>query len=100
MPPAPERTPLPTDARALPATEAETLAALGAGVTGLEAATVLVAGVFLGSAAWWLGLSGTVSAIRHALSDRTLVWINRIAAIAILSFGGWALLRAAQILQA
>ena len=28
MPPAPERTPLPTDARALPATEAETLAAL------------------------------------------------------------------------
>ena len=28
MPPAPERTPLPTDARALPATEAEPLAAL------------------------------------------------------------------------
>ncbi len=75
-------------------------AALGAGVSGLEAATVLVAGVFLGSAAWWLGLSGVVTAIRHALSERTLLTINRVAAVAILAFGAWALLRAAQILRA
>ncbi len=75
-------------------------AALGAGATGFETAAVLVAGVFLGSAAWWLGLSGTVSAIRHALSDRALVRINQVAAVAILSFGAWALFRAAQILRA
>lgn len=75
-------------------------AALGTGATGFEAAAVLVAGVFLGSAAWWLGLSGTVSAVRHALSEQTLVWINRVAAVLILSFGGWALFRAAQILSA
>ena len=73
-------------------------AAVGIGALGIGAATILVAGVFLGSAAWWLGLSGVVTAIRHALSERTLVWINRGAAFAILAFGAWALVRAAQIL--
>lgn len=73
-------------------------AAIGIGATELGAATVLVFGVFLGSAAWWLGLSGVVSTIRHALSNQTLVWINRGAAVAILAFGAWALGRAAQIL--
>jgi threonine/homoserine/homoserine lactone efflux protein len=73
-------------------------AAIGIGAPELGAATVLVFGVFLGSAAWWLGLSGFVSAIRHALSNQTLLWIHRGAAVAILAFGAWALGRAAQIL--
>ena len=73
-------------------------AAIGIGATGLETATILVLGVFLGSAAWWLGLSSVVTAIRHSLSERTLIWINRGAAIAILAFGAWALLRAARLL--
>lgn len=73
-------------------------AAIGIGATGFGAATILVAGVFLGSAAWWLGLSGTVMAIRHALSERTLLRINRAAAVAVLAFGAWALQRTAQIL--
>lgn len=74
-------------------------AALGAGVQGFTAASILVAGVFLGSAAWWLGLSGTVIAIRHSLSEQALVRINRGAAIAILAFGAWALFRAGKLLS-
>ena len=73
-------------------------AAVGIGATELGAATVLVFGVFLGSAAWWLGLSSVVSAIRHTLSETTLLWIHRGAAVAILAFGVWALGRSAQIL--
>ncbi|MBM3535365.1 MAG: LysE family translocator [Alphaproteobacteria bacterium] len=73
-------------------------AAIGIGAPGLGAATVLVVGVFLGSAAWWLGLSGVVSAIRHTLSEAALSWIHRSASFAILAFGIWALVRSAQIL--
>lgn len=73
-------------------------AAIGIGWNGFGAATALVVGVFLGSAAWWLGLSSVVTAIRHTLSERTLLWINRGAAVAILAFGAWALLRAVRLL--
>jgi len=75
-------------------------AGIGIGATSLQAASVLVLGVFLGSAAWWLGLSGLVNAIRHTLAERQLVWINRGAAVAILAFGGYALTRAALLLSA
>jgi threonine/homoserine/homoserine lactone efflux protein len=75
-------------------------AGIGIGATSLQAASVLVLGVFLGSAAWWLGLSGLVNAIRHTLADRQLAWINRGAAVAILAFGGYALTRAAHLLAA
>jgi threonine/homoserine/homoserine lactone efflux protein len=51
------------------------------------AAAVLVAGVLLGSALWWLFLSGAVSLIRARLSAAALVWINRISAAVILLFG-------------
>lgn len=73
-------------------------AAIGIGWNGFGAATALVAGVFLGSAAWWLGLSSVVTAIRHTLSERALLWINRGAAVAILAFGAWAILRAVRLL--
>jgi threonine/homoserine/homoserine lactone efflux protein len=73
-------------------------AAIGIGAGGLGSAGLVVAGVFIGSAAWWLGLSGFVATIRHALSERTLLVIHRGAAVALLAFGGWALWRAAQIL--
>jgi len=52
-----------------------------------SAATVLVAGVLLGSALWWLVLSGSVSLVRHRLSPAALVWINRLSAAVILLFG-------------
>jgi threonine/homoserine/homoserine lactone efflux protein len=63
-------------------------AGIGVGaVAGKEAAATLILGVFLGSAAWWLGLSSTVAAIRHQFSDTTLIWINRLAAVAVVAFG-------------
>ena len=51
------------------------------------AATVLVAGVLLGSALWWLFLSGAVSLVRTRLSAAALVWINRASAAVIMLFG-------------
>ena len=55
------------------------------------AAWMLVAGVFLGSAGWWLVLSGGVGLLRGRLSDRLMLWVNRLAGIFILAFGCWAL---------
>ncbi len=51
------------------------------------AAAVLVAGVWLGSALWWLFLSGSVSLVRTRLPSAALVWINRVSATVLLLFG-------------
>lgn len=51
------------------------------------AALLLVLGVFLGSAAWWLTLSGGVSFLRDKFNSRTMVWINRIAGVVLLGYG-------------
>ncbi len=58
----------------------------------LPAALTLVAGVFLGSALWWLGLSGTGAVLRHRLPDATLRWINRLSGAVLITFGLLALL--------
>ncbi len=64
-------------------------AGLGLAEWGLDyaAAAVLVAGVLLGSALWWLVLSGAVSLVRTRLSPAALAWINRFSALVILLFG-------------
>jgi threonine/homoserine/homoserine lactone efflux protein len=59
---------------------------------GYASATVLVAGVFLGSALWWLLLSGGVSLFRSKLGPGALRWVNRISGMIILAFGVAALL--------
>ena len=46
----------------------------------------LVAGVFTGSAVWWLGLSLGVGMIRRQLDARGMTWINRISGAVILIF--------------
>ncbi|MCC7275408.1 MAG: LysE family transporter, partial [Alphaproteobacteria bacterium] len=51
------------------------------------AAAVLVAGVFLGSAVWWLGLSTGVGLCRARVGPATLAWINRISGAALVAFG-------------
>jgi threonine/homoserine/homoserine lactone efflux protein len=58
----------------------------GAGVAGVIA---LVAGVFVGSAVWWLMLSGLVGLLRNRIfaSATALTWINRISGAVILAFG-------------
>ena len=50
-------------------------------------AGLLVGGVFLGSAAWWLLLSGGVSLLRSRINGPVLVWVNRIAGMVLALFG-------------
>jgi threonine/homoserine/homoserine lactone efflux protein len=50
-------------------------------------ASILVLGVFSGSAAWWLLLSGGVSLLRAKVTNGTLRWINRLAGVVIVGFG-------------
>ncbi len=47
----------------------------------------LAAGVFLGSASWWLVLAGITGMLRHRLSGESLRWVNRGAAITLIGFG-------------
>jgi threonine/homoserine/homoserine lactone efflux protein len=47
---------------------------------------VVVLGVFIGSALWWLSLSTGVSFLRGALDRRHLVWVNRVSGAVILGF--------------
>jgi arginine exporter protein ArgO len=55
-------------------------------------AASLVAGVFLGSASWWLLLSGGVSLFRSRFTPGALRWVNRISGLVITGFGTLALL--------
>lgn len=50
-------------------------------------ASALVLGVFLGSALWWLLLSGGVSLLRYRLTPDHLSWINRGSGVIITGFG-------------
>jgi threonine/homoserine/homoserine lactone efflux protein len=50
-------------------------------------AGILVLGVFLGSALWWLILVSGVSLFRDQVNTHTLQWINRISGIIIIGFG-------------
>jgi threonine/homoserine/homoserine lactone efflux protein len=61
-------------------------------LTGANAAVTLVAGVFLGSAAWWLTLSLLVGLFRDKFSPTWMQWVNRLSGAIILAFGLIALL--------
>ncbi len=52
---------------------------------------VLVAGVFAGSASWWLALSFGVGLMRDRLTANHMTWINRISGIIIVTCGTAAL---------
>ncbi len=57
-------------------------------------AGLLVAGVFLGSALWWLGLCTAIALARKALTTGAMVWIDRLSALVLIAFGmaaaaGW-----------
>lgn len=65
---------------------------LGGGTAGHGAALTLVLGVFLGSALWWLILSGGAGVFRQRLSVGALTWVNRVAGAGIASFGAAAIL--------
>jgi|SRR6185369_12986272 len=56
-----------------------------------RAAALIVAGVLLGSAAWWLILVAIAGALRARLSPRLLRAVNVVSGIVILAFAGWQL---------
>lgn len=55
--------------------------------TTLIAAVPFVAGIFLGSAAWWIVLCGSLGSVRSRLGAANLKWINRVSGILITVFG-------------
>lgn len=64
-------------------------AGLGVGTAGGDyiLAGVLVFGVFLGSALWWLLLSGTVNTLRSKFDPARFIWVNRLSGVIIAGFG-------------
>ena len=60
---------------------------LGSARSDPASALTLVAGVFAGSALWWLTLSGLVSIFRSRFDAGALLWVNRISGTIILAFG-------------
>lgn len=50
-------------------------------------ATVLVLGVFLGSALWWFILTGTVGILRASSTPHWMQWVNRVSGTVIAGFG-------------
>lgn len=52
----------------------------------------MVAGVFAGSASWWLALSFGVGLMRDRLDQTHMMWINRISGAVIFAFGIYALI--------
>lgn len=65
---------------------------LGTTVGDRGSAALMVCGVFLGSALWWLLLSGGVGYFRRALTPERLRWVNRVSGAMMIGFGVLALL--------
>ncbi|MFM1917272.1 MAG: hypothetical protein RJB01_787 [Actinomycetota bacterium] len=62
----------------------------GAGLVaqpGIASASIATLGVAIGSLLWWLILVTVVSAVRHALTPRAMLVINRVSAIVLAVFG-------------
>jgi threonine/homoserine/homoserine lactone efflux protein len=63
-------------------------AGLGVGEVGSAlGAGVVVLGVFLGSALWWLFLAGASAALRRQFAPAAIRWINRASGLGIAAFG-------------
>jgi arginine exporter protein ArgO len=60
---------------------------LGSSGGGYGLASLMVLGVFLGSAFWWLLLSTGVGFLSSAITPAHLRWVNRGAAAIITAFG-------------
>ncbi len=52
-----------------------------------DQSAALVAGVFAGSAAWWLTLSLGVGLLRARVTPNVMAWINRASGLVIAAFG-------------
>jgi threonine/homoserine/homoserine lactone efflux protein len=61
------------------------------GVSNYTSASILVLGVFVGSAAWWLILSGGVSLLRSRVNATWMQFVNRLSGAIIMGFGVYSL---------
>ena len=61
------------------------LGAEGQGIVGF------IAGIMLGSLAWWWVLALGVGVVRHRVGAGTLTWLNRISGTALFAFGSYVL---------
>ena len=52
-------------------------------------AALIVAGVFLGSAGWWVVLAGTAARLRGRIGPRLMRGINIVSGASILAFAAW-----------
>jgi threonine/homoserine/homoserine lactone efflux protein len=48
---------------------------------------IMIGGIFIGSMAWWLILTGVTNHFRDRFNDKAMLWMNRIGGIAIGAFG-------------
>ena len=65
---------------------------LAASATWASAALVVL-GVFLGSASWWIALPLAASRLRDRIGPRTLRGINLVSGVSILGFAAWQMAR-------
>jgi threonine/homoserine/homoserine lactone efflux protein len=65
---------------------------VGSGDSHFLLAGILVTGIFVGSAMWWLVLCGFTGLLQKLLNLKRLQWLNRISGLIILGFGLFALL--------
>jgi putative LysE/RhtB family amino acid efflux pump len=63
---------------------------------GAGSAAIVTLGVACGSLAWWLALTTGVTAVRHAVSPRVMLIVNRISGAVIIAFGVIAIVSGAQ----
>jgi threonine/homoserine/homoserine lactone efflux protein len=71
---------------------AAVFAGLGLAGASYTAAGLTVVGVFLGSALWWLILSGGVNLLRARFDARAMRWVNIVSGALLLAFAGFSLL--------
>lgn len=64
----------------------------GAAEPMFDEAMVMVVGVFVGSALWWMTLALGVAAVRHKLGPSLMRAINRLAGGFLIGFAGWQLM--------
>jgi threonine/homoserine/homoserine lactone efflux protein len=75
-----------------PATILSFVAAFGAlGLAATGGAFTLVAGVFIGSALWWLLLCTAVASARRTVTPGAMLWLDRASALILAGFGAAAM---------
>jgi threonine/homoserine/homoserine lactone efflux protein len=66
----------------------------GAGVQSTGSAIWLVLGIFSGSMLWWLVLAQLTHWLGKRMSPKVLLWVNRVAGLALMGFGVWSVVSA------